>query len=361
MSNPIKTAIIGFGVAGKYMHAPFIVTQPGNYEVVAVLERRLEESKHLFPASKIVRSIEELLLMDEVELVIITTPNDTHLPYAKAALMAGKNVVLEKPFTNNTEDALELIALSQQVNKTLSVFQNRRYVSDFLTIKEILGKQLLGTVHEFEAHYHRYRPEAKPNAWREENTPGSGILYDLGSHLIDQALCLFGMPKAVTADIRMQRPHAKTVDNFELKLDYGFTKVILKSGMLVREPGPRYMIHGTAGSFIKSGEDPQEVLMRAGKLPTEVPGWGEEKSEFYGLLHTGFDGKIINEKYPSLKGNYGLYYQNLYKTIRQNTPLRERAEHGYNTIRIIELAMESDRQKATVLCDKLLNIEYPKD
>ena len=144
-----------------------------------------------------------MLLINELELVIITTPNDTHLPYTKAALLAGKHVVLEKPFTITTEDALELIQLSKQVNKMLSVFQNRRYVSDFLTIKEILHKNLLGEVHEFEAHYHRYRPEAKPNAWREENIPGSGILYDLGAHIIDQSLCLFGLPKNITADIRL--------------------------------------------------------------------------------------------------------------------------------------------------------------
>ncbi|HRI21586.1 MAG TPA: Gfo/Idh/MocA family oxidoreductase [Panacibacter sp.] len=361
MDNPIKTAIIGFGAAGKFMHAPFLATQPENYEITTVLERRLEESKHLFPNANVVRSIDELLLSNEVELVIITTPNDTHFPYAKAALEAGKNVVLEKPFTINTSDALELISLANDVNKTLSVFQNRRYVSDFLTIKEILGKQLLGPVHEFEAHYHRFRPEAKPNAWREENTPGSGILYDLGSHLIDQALCLFGLPDTVTADIRLQRPHARTVDNFELKLDYGFTKVILKSGMLVREPGPRYMIHGTSGSFLKYGEDPQEVFLRAGKLPTEVQNWGIENEEYDGLLHTEINGNLIKTKYPSLKGDYGYYYQNLYKTIRENMPLRERAEHGYNTIRIVELAIESNKLKTTVACNHLLNTAYPKD
>ena len=361
MSNPIKTAIVGFGAAGKFMHAPFIVTQPQHYEVVAVLERNLEESKHLFPAAKIVRSIDELLLLQEIELVIITTPNETHLPYTKAALLAGKNVVLEKPFTITGSDALELIALSKQVNKTLSVFQNRRYVTDFLTIKEILHKNLLGDVHEYEAHYHRYRPEAKPNAWREENIPGSGILYDLGSHLIDQALYLFGLPKTVTADIKLQRPHARTVDNFEVKLDYGFTKVILKSGMLVREPGPRYMIHGTKGSFIKYGEDPQEAFLRAGKLPTEIPNWGCENEEMFGLLHTEINGNIIKEKYPTVKGDYGYYYQNIYKTLRENMPLRERPEHGYNTIRIVELAMESSDKKATVNCDGLLDTAYPVD
>jgi scyllo-inositol 2-dehydrogenase (NADP+) len=361
MSHPIKTALIAYGAAGKFMHAPFLATQPESYEMVAVLERHKEDSKQLFPSAKIVRTIDELLSLKEIELVIITTPNDTHFPYAKSSLLAGKHVVADKPFTITSADALELVQLSKQVNKTISVYQNRRYVTDFLTIKEILKKKLLGDIHEFEAHYDRYRPEAKPDAWREENKPGSGILYDLGAHLIDQAFCLFGLPKTVTADIRLQRPHAKTDDNFELKLDYGFTKVILKSGMLVREPGPRYMIHGTKGSFIKYGEDPQEVFLRAGKLPTEVANWGREPEEIFGLLHTEADGKIIKEKYPSLKGDYGFYYQNLYKTIRENASLRERPEHGYNTIRLIEFAIESNYKKLPIECDDLINISYPND
>ncbi|HXL56844.1 MAG TPA: Gfo/Idh/MocA family oxidoreductase [Chitinophagaceae bacterium] len=359
MNQPVKTALIGFGVAGKFMHAPFLAIQQENYEVVAVLERNKEDSKQLFPSAKIVRTIDDLLLLKEIELVIITTPNDSHFPYAKSSLLAGKHVVADKPFTITSSDALELIQLSKQVNKIISVYQNRRYVSDFITIKEILNKKLLGGVHEFEAHYDRYRPEARPNAWREENKPGSGILYDLGSHLIDQAFCLFSLPKTITADIRLQRPHAKTDDNFELKLDYGFTKVILKAGMLVREPGPRYMIHGTKGSFIKYGEDPQEVFLRAGKFPTEVENWGSENEEIFGLLHTETDGKIIREKYPSLKGDYGFYYQNLYKTIRANASLRERPEHGYNTIRLIELAAESNYKKIAVACNDLMNTPYP--
>ena len=358
MNTPIKTALVAFGAAGKFMHAPFLVTQPQHYEVIAVLERHKEESKQLFPHAKIVRSIEELVQMNDVELVIITTPNDTHFAYAKAAVLAGKHVVVDKPFTITSNDALELVQLSKQTNKIISVFQNRRYVCDFLTIKEILNKKMLGDVHEFEAHYDRYRPEAKPNAWREENKPGTGILYDLGAHLIDQAFCLFGIAKTIAADIRMQRPHAKTDDNFELKLDYGFTKVILKSGMLIREPGPRYMIHGTKGSFLKYGEDPQEAFLRAGKLPTEVSNWGKENPENYGLLHTEINGQITREKYPSLKGDFGYYYQNLYKTIRENSILREKPEHGYNTVRMVELANESNKRKATLACEDLINIPY---
>jgi predicted dehydrogenase len=355
----INVGLAGFGVAAKYMHAPFLLTD-SNYEVVAVLERHKNESQQLFPDARIMRSIEDLLSVEEIELIIITTPNDSHLPYAMQSLGAGKHVVLEKPFTITSNDALQLIEAAKESGKILSVFQNRRYVADFLTIKEILNKKLLGDVHEFEGHYDRYRPDAKPNAWREKAKPGSGILYDLGSHLIDQAFVLFGLPKNITADIRHQRPHAIVDDYFDLRLDYGFTKLILKAGMLVREPGPRYQIHGTKGSYIKYGEDPQEVLLRAGILPTAAD-WGLEKEEIYGLLHTEIEGEIVKEKYASQRGNYGYYYKNLYNAIMQNAPLREKPEHGYNTIKLIELAIESNRQKATLSCEGFIDIDYPKD
>ncbi len=358
MGNPIKTGLVGFGAAGKFMHAPFLKTLPQYYNIVSVLERHASESKHLFPDAQIVRSIDEMLDTD-ADLVIITTPNDTHLPYTKKALLAGKNVVLEKPFTINTTDAQELIDLSKAQNKILSVYHNRRYVTDFLTIKEILGQNLLGPVHDYEAHYDRYRPEAKPNAWREEPLPGSGIWYDLGAHIIDQALYLFGLPKTITASIKNQRSHARVTDYFDVRLDYDYLSVTLKSGMLVREQGPRYIIHGNNGSFIKYGEDPQEVYLRAGKLPTEVPGWGEESEEFYGLLHTEVNGEEIKKKYPTLKGDYGYYYQNLYNTIVNGAELREKPEHGYNTIRIVELGLESSEKKCTVACTGLKDVKYP--
>jgi len=247
--------------------------------------------------------------------------------------------------------------IARRSGKVLSVYQNRRYVSDFFTIREILDKQLLGEVHTFEGHYDRYRAEARPQAWREHALPGSGILFDLGPHLIDQVLYLFGMPNTIAADIRMQRPHAKVDDYFDLRLDYGFMKVVLQAGMLVREAGPRYLVHGINGSFVKWGEDPQEALLRAGKLPVG-DNWGQENDEIYGILHTEMEGKIIRERYPSHKGDYAAYYKNLYDTIANNKPVRERIEHGYNTIRLIELAFESHQKQCTIPCTGLLNISY---
>jgi len=176
--------------------------------------------------------------------------------------------------------------------------------------------------------------------------------------LIDQVFCLFGLPKFVTADIRIQRPHARTTDYFELWMDYDFTKVILKSGMLVREPGPRYAIHGRQGSFIKYGEDPQEALLRKGILPTAAD-WGQESNSVYGTLHTEINGKIIHEKYPSLAGNYGYLYDDLYNTIVHEQPLKVKPEHGYNTIRLIELATESSNRKCRIECTGLLDVPYP--
>ncbi len=334
------------------MHAPFLSSMQ-EYKISCILERHQKDSLPRYPQVSIVRNIEELLSFPGLELVIVTSPNDTHFEYAKKALEAGKHVVVEKPFTIHSSQALELIRISQNTGRFLSVFQNRRYACDFLTIRSILNDHLLGKIVEFEAHYDRYRPELKPNAWREKDLPGSGILYDLGSHLIDQALLLFGLPQTITADLRIQRPHAQINDYFDLRLDYGNSKAILKSGMLVREPGPRYMIHGLKGSFIKSGEDPQEELLKIGVIPDQLD-WGKEAEENWGLIHTEINGSIIREKFPSLNGNFGLYYKNLFLSIRAGIPLREKAEQGYNTIRMVELAIESHEKKCTIPCTGLL-------
>lgn len=355
----INTGIIGFGVTAQVMHAPFLKTSP-HYSVKVVLERNKEESKKWFPEAVIVRDMASLLAKEEVELLIITTPNTTHYTYAKEALMAGRHVVVEKPFTIHSTEASELIRLAKEKNRVLSVFHNRRYAADFRTMQEMMTKKLLGEVHEWEGHFNRYRPGPKPAAWREEPLLGSGIFYDLGPHLIDQALCLFGLPQSVTADIRLQRPHARADDYFNIWLHYPFTKVILKGGMLVREPGPRYQVHGTAGSFIKWGDDVQESFLKGGALPTNED-WGREPEEQWGLLHTEAGGEVIRIKYPSKEGHYGLYYHHLYHTLRNGAELREKGEHGYNTIKIIESAFESNRLKKTIEVEGLMEVAYPRD
>jgi predicted dehydrogenase len=346
----IKTGIAGYGKSAKVFHLPFLSTMD-QFEVTAVLERNTNESKKQFPNVKVAKSFDELI-GTEVELIVVTTPNTTHFDFAAKALKAGKHVVLEKPFTNTLDEAEELIQIAKETGKILSVYQNRRYVSDFLTIRAILDKRLLGDVHEFTATYDRYRPQAMAGAWREAMHPGSGILYDLGPHLLDQVLTLFGNPQTITADVRKQRTHAQVDDYFNIWLGYGFLKVVLHSGMLVREQGPRYMIQGTLGSFLKYGEDPQEEKLKAGELPVGDD-WGKEPESFYGLLHTEIDGSVVKKIVPSHKGDYGQYYRNIYDAIVNKAPVRERPEHGYNTIRLIQLAFESSLEKRTLACTGL--------
>jgi len=341
---PIRAALVSFGISSKTFHAPFLTTMP-EFELVAVVERNSEQSKEKYPWVTVYKSIDELLKDDRIELVVITSPNETHFPYAKMVLEAGKNVVVEKPFTNTSTEAMELVELAKSTGKVCSVYHNRRYVADYLTMKDILQKKLLGDLHEFEAHYDRYRPDPRTyGLWREKPTPGSGVFYDLGSHLVDQALQLFGHPKYVIADIRRQKPYSVVDDYFDVRLDYGFLKVLVKSGMLVREMGPRYMMHGTKGSFMKYGEDPQEEMLKAGELPVG-PDWGKEPASQFGLIHTEIDGKIIREIYPSVQGGFGKYYQNLYASIREGAPVLESPENGYNLIRIIELSFESSEKQ----------------
>ena len=359
MENKIGVGLVGYGMSGRVFHAPFLHTMP-QYDLLAVVERHKNEAEKVYPYLETVRTLEALLERDDIDLVIITTPNETHFPFAKAGLEAGKHVVLEKPFANNVNEAAELVALGRKTGKIFSVYQNRRYVSDFKTIRKILNDGLLGDVHEYICHFDRYRDAPKPDkAWREEARPGSGIFFDLGPHLIDQALCLFGLPQSITAFIKNQRTFAIVDDYFDVRLDYenGLT-VILKSGMLVREMGPRYAVHGNMGSYLKYGDDPQEELLKQGILPVGED-WGKEPAEQNGILHTLVNSELVRKPLPTEPGNFGDFYHNLYQSIMHSAPLMEKPEHGYNTIRLIELAMESNRKKCTLPCIELLNAPYP--
>lgn len=345
----ISTAVISHGISARTFHIPFLTTNPG-FSLDMIMERTGNTSKEKYPDIKIARTIEEVLNDPAIELVVICSPNETHFPYAKAALLAGKHVVVEKPFTNTSAEALELIELSARTGKICSVYQNRRYVSDFLTMKKIIDDGLLGETREFFAHYDRYRPDPRTyGLWREQDLPGSGIFYDLGPHLIDQALVLFGWPRFITAEIRKMKAYSKVDDYFDVKLEYDNMIVTLHSSMLVREMGPRYMIHGTKGSYIKSGEDPQEELLKAGISPIGSD-WGKEEASSHGLIHTEVNGEIIRDYYTSLQGDYGNYYNNLLASIKNGAPLKETPLDGYNVIRLIELAIQSSQEKRTITC-----------
>jgi len=348
--KPIRTALCSFGMSGWVFHAPFIAINPG-FELYAVWERTKNLAAEKYPAIKTVRSLEELLQDDSIELLVINTPNTSHYEYTKKALLAGKHVLVEKPFTVTVVEGEELIALAKQCNKLITVYHNRRFDSDYRTVKKVVDEKLLGRIVEAEIHYDRFKEEPGPKLHKETPGPGTGLLYDLGSHLIDQALQFFGMPDSIFADITIMRKLSKVDDYMELILYYPGLRARVKSSYLVRESLPSYVFHGTKGSFIKARTDVQEVMLQAHKIPGGSE-WGVEPDNEKGLLNTEIDGKIIREYIPSLKGNYGDIYDGLYKAIRENDPVPVTAEQGLNVIRIIEAAYESNRQKKIVAINK---------
>ena len=345
--TPIKTAICSFGMSGWVFHAPFLHLNKG-FELYAVWERSKNLAAEKYPGIKTFRTLEAMLQDDAIELVVVNTPNYTHFDYAKKALLAGKHVIVEKPFTVTVAEGEELISISQNTGKQLSVYQNRRYDSDYKTVKKILDEQWLGKVVEAEIHYDRFNEALSPKLHKETPGPGTGLLYDLGSHLIDQALQLFGMPEAVFADLAIIRPVSKVEDYMELLMFYPGLRVRIKSSYLVREALPSYNIHGVKGSFIKARTDVQERMLQAGLSPDQ-PDWGVEPDNEKGLLHTEKDGKIIREYVPSLRGNYMEYYDNMYAALRKGKPVPVTAEDGLNIIRIIEAAYRSVKEKRVVV------------
>jgi predicted dehydrogenase len=343
--TPIKTAVCSFGMSGSVFHAPFIHLNPG-FELYAVWERSKNIAETKYPGVKTYRSLEELLNDDAIELVVVNTPSLTHFDYAKKTLLAGKHVIVEKPFTATTDEATELIALAKEQNKKISVYQNRRYDSDYKTVKKILDEEWIGDIVEAEIHYDRFNTALSPKLHKE--IPGAtGIVYDLGSHLIDQALQFFGMPATLFADLAIFRPHSRVEDYMEIVLFYPGFRVRLKGSYFVREPLPSYNLHGHKGSFIKARTDVQEKALQSGATP-DSENWGTEPDNEKGLLHTEKDGKVIREYITSLRGNYMEYYDGIFEAIRNNKPVPVTAEEGRNVIRIIEAAYRSNKEKRVV-------------
>lgn len=344
--KPINTAILSYGMSGQLFHAPFIHVHEG-FSFYAVWERTKDLARERYPGVITYRTIGELLADELVELVIVNTPNATHFEYAKQALQAGKHVIVEKPFTVTVEEGEELLDLARKKNVFLSVYQNRRYDSDYRTVKKVIQEGWLGELVEAEFHFDRYKDELSPKSHKELPGPGTGALYDLGSHLIDQAIQLFGMPESVFGDIRTVRQISKVDDYFEVLLYYPRLRVRLHSSYLVREALPGYILHGSKGSFIKAKTDVQEAALQAGELPLGAD-WGKEPAEEMGLLHTEKEGKVIRERIPSFQGNYTDYFEGIYQAIRNQRPLPVSAEDGLKVIRIIRAAIDSSNSKKVI-------------
>jgi scyllo-inositol 2-dehydrogenase (NADP+) len=342
----MKTGIVGFGLSGRVFQAPFIQCHSG-FQLEKIVSSKTIEVNLLYPQAEVVSSFEQLLNDDSLELIIIASPNATHFDYAKRALLAGKHVVVEKPFVTSLTQAQELVQLSKSSKRTLAVYQNRRWDGDFQTVKSIINQGILGEIVEYESHFDRYRPLANLDVWKQQNLPGSGVLFDLGPHLIDQALALFGMPEAVWANIQNQRQVGEVDDYFELQLFYPNMKAILKAGVLTRLTPPRFTIHGKAGSFVKYGLDPQENNLRNGMLPTH-PEVGKDTENQYGTLSSNLNDIHFQGSIETLPGNYMGFFNNLYQHIKHGDPLEVTPTDALHAIEIIDKAQQSNREKRIV-------------
>ncbi|MCU4164701.1 Gfo/Idh/MocA family oxidoreductase [Carboxylicivirga caseinilyticus] len=343
----IKTGVASYGMSGRIFHGPSLKVLSDQYEVIGVFERTKNESEKLFPQATIYRSFADLLANPEIELVIVNTPDHLHYGMTKEALLAGKHVVTEKPFTLSVEEADELIDLAKKQNRVLSVYQNRRYDGNFKTVKKIIDQGLLGRLVELEIHYDRYRKEIREGSWKEEGDERVGVLFNLGSHLIDQVVQLVGMPTSVNAKMAKVRDQSEVNDYMNIRLDYENLQVVLRSSYLVKVPGPMYSLHGVDGSFIKYGGDPQEELLDKGYLPTGDD-WGKEDESNWGLLVTDYNGLNYSGKIETEAGYYPGFYNDLYQCIalEGNNPVPP--EQALETVRILNAAVESHASGRTI-------------
>ena len=341
----IKTALLSYGMSGKVFHAPFLAFHEG-FELIGSWERSKKLIQEDYPDVKSYRTL-EAVLEDDVDLIVVNTPVGTHYEYAKKVLLAGKHAIVEKAFTTTVAEAQELAALANEKGVKLAVFQNRRWDSDLKTVRQVLLDGSLGEIVEAEFHFDRYNPNLSPKQHKETANSGAGILKDLGPHLIDQALYLFGVPTAVSATIRITRENSLVNDWIDLQLIYPKMSVRLKASFFIREAIPAYQLHGKKGSFLKARGDVQEDDLKLAKKPN-LTNWGTEDIEKEGLLHTEVNGKIVHGKIPTLQGNYYSFFDGVYNAIVNDTVEPVTAQDGVHVMQIIEAAIQSNAQNKTI-------------
>jgi len=337
----IKTGLIGYGYSSRTFHLPLIESSEW-LEFSAISTSRPGEVKLKYPSVSVYGNANDLITDSEIELVVIATPNDVHFHLAKLCLENGKHVVLEKPMVTTSSEAEQLVELAEAQHLLLSVFHNRRWDGDYLTVKKILQEKSIGDIRYFESHFDRFRPEVRQR-WREMPGPGTGIWYDLGPHLVDQAICLFGMPESLTARCLPLRKNSEVTDYFHVLLHYRGLEVVLHASQFSAGPNKRFQIEGTEGSYVKYGFDPQEAQLKSG-LPPSEPNFGVEEIENFGTLYKCE--KTV--KVETEVGCYQQYYSGVSKAIRNDGVCPVSGEDALDVIKILELAENSTREGKTV-------------
>ncbi len=349
MTDTLKVVLVGYGYAGSKLHAPLICSV-GELKLVGVYSNSAEKVWADHPGVTVSARMNELMEQTKADLVVIATPNVTHFPFAKEALLAGKHVVVDKPFTLDTAQARELTELAKARGLFLSIFQNRRWDADFLTVRQIIDEGTLGELHSFESRFERYRPVVRAR-WREQAGDGSGLWYDLGPHLLDQVLQLFGPPLAIHADFAIQRQHAETIDYFHVLLRYPKLRVILHASMLSANERPRFVLSGQHGSYTKFGTDSQEDALKLGNKPGNK-NWGIDPLD--GTLHLDTPLGLQSHNIPTALGDYRIYYEGVRDAILHGAPNPVPPEQAILGMQLLELAeLSASLRSEQVLGDTL--------
>ena len=339
MTDTIRAGVIGFGLAGRIFHTAVISATPG-LELAGIVQRKGDEAAKAYPHVPIYRSIEELLADASIRLVVVATPSFSHFEVAEQCLRADRDVVVDKPFVLTSEEAAKLIHLARERKRLLTVYQNRRWDGDFKTVEKILVSGELGRLVTYESHFDRFRPQPRREVWRESGGPGGGTLFDLGSPLIDQALTLFDKPESLFASVRTQRDNGAADDAFDITLFYPRFTAYLRATMIAKAPGARFTLHGTEGSFVKFGLDPQEAAL-VGGATFATPGFGTEPEAAWGKLY------LENAEPESVEtevGDYRGLYANVRDALLGKAKLAVTPEQAWRTTRLIEIARESSSQ-----------------
>lgn len=347
MTDTIRASVIGFGLAGRIFHAAVISATPG-LELAAIVQRSGDEAAKAYPNVQIYRSIEEMLADSRIRLVAVGTPSFSHFEVAKQCLLADRDVIIDKPFAITSDEGAQLIRLARERRRLLTAYQNRRWDGDFKTVEKILVSGELGRLVTFESHFDRFRPEPRLRGWRENGGPGGGTLFDLGSHLIDQALTLFGKPESIFASVRIDRDNGAVDDAFDLTLFYSRLTVYLRASTLAKAPGARFTLHGTQGSFVKFGLDPQEEQLKSG-AHFDSPRFGHEPEEAWGNLY--LEGTAAPQSVETEVGDYRGIYANVRDALLGVQKLAVTPEQAWRTTRLIELARESNSQGRVLSVD----------
>jgi predicted dehydrogenase len=336
----VHVALVGYGFAGKTFHAPLVSAVEG-FELTHIVSSDPAKVHRDWPSVTVLSRIVDVCSDPSIGLVVIATPNTTHYDLARKALAADKHVVVDKPFTLTVADAAELLCQAAEAKRVLSVFQDRRWDGDFLGLRSLLKDGPLGVVTHFESHYDRYRPKVLQR-WREMPGPGSGIWFDLGPHLVDQAFELFGSPDAIFADLTAQKRGGSTVDYFHVLMRYGTRRVILHGESFVSADLPRFVVHGTLGSYVKFGMDTQEDALKRGEEPGGQ-GWGADPHA--GMLYTWENGQLQTTPVPTTPGNYKGYYETVRDAITKGTPNPTTPQDILGVMTVLETAVRSSEER----------------